>query len=456
MYGKDSFVKYPTLRERKNQDILLSSLLYKQTGKSQSDFIHKFPVFLQIMLCFALAARVSGRAGANAKRYCLVFAVMILVKGQVKQLPRYGENIYRRKDGRWEGRYIAMRLPDGRAKYKSVYGKTHDIVKKKQLAAIQALAKEPAAACDLTVKELFAQYLAQADVKPSTRERYRFMIERHILPRLGQTPVSKLTAKGLSDFLRHLKNHGRLDGKGGLSPKTVRDVAVLIKSLLRFAQAEYHCVCDALNARLPVYTQKKIEVLSDTELAVLGKALLPSKKISLAVMLALHAGLRVGEVCALRVCDIDYLAGTIQACRSVQRITLNGKSQLLVQRPKSDSSERIVPLHPELLLLLKKATAKLPSDAYIMAGQIGQPMDPRTCQYQFTVLLKRCGIHHRGFHALRHTFATRCIENGADIKSISEMLGHADIKTTLKLYVHPSLESKRRCIQQINFLKIGA
>ena len=374
----------------------------------------------------------------------------------MKQLPRYGENIYRRKDGRWEGRYIAMRLPDGRAKYKSVYGKTHDIVKKKQLAAIQALAKEPAAACDLTVKELFAQYLAQADVKPSTRERYRFMIERHILPRLGQTPVSKLTAKGLSDFLRHLKNHGRLDGKGGLSAKTVRDVAVLIKSLLRFAQAEYHCVCDALNARLPVYTQKKIEVLSDTELAVLGKALLPSKKISLAVMLALHAGLRVGEVCALRVCDIDYLAGTIQVCRSVQRITLNGKSQLLVQRPKSDSSERIVPLHPELLLLLKKATAKLPSDAYIMAGQIGQPMDPRTCQYQFTVLLKRCGIHHRGFHALRHTFATRCIENGADIKSISEMLGHADIKTTLKLYVHPSLESKRRCIQQINFLKIGA
>jgi len=94
---------------------------------------------------------------------------MILVKGQVKQLPRYGENIYRRKDGRWEGRYIAMRLPDGRAKYKSVYGKTHDIVKKKQMAAIQALAKEPAAACDLTVKELFARYLAQADVKPSTR-----------------------------------------------------------------------------------------------------------------------------------------------------------------------------------------------------------------------------------------------------------------------------------------------
>ena len=115
-----------------------------------------------------------------------------------------------------------------------------------------------------------------------------------------------------------------------------------------------------------------------------------------------------------------------------------------------------MPLHPELLLFLKKTTAKLPPDAYIMTGQTSQPMDPRTCQYQFTVLLKRCGIRHRGFHALRHTFATRCMEAGADVKSVSEMLGHADIKTTLKLYVHPSLESKRRCIQQIGALRLGA
>lgn len=371
-------------------------------------------------------------------------------------MSKYGENIYRRKDGRWEARYIFMRLPNGKAKYKSVYAKTHDIVKKKQLAAIQALAKEPTVACDLTVKELFAQYLARADIKTSTRERYRFMIERHVLPQFGQMPVSKLTAKGLSYFLRQLKNHGRLDGKGGLSAKTVRDVAVFMKTLLRFAQREYHCVCDALNAKLPACTQKNVEVLSEQELAVMSKALSPSKQITRAVMLALHAGLRVGEICALRVCDIDYLAGTIHICRAVQRMTLNGRSQLLVQRPKSDSSERIVPLHPELLRLLRKITTGMPSDAYIMTGRIDQPMDPRTCQYQFTVLLKRCGIRHRGFHALRHTFATRCIENGADIKSVSEMLGHADIKTTLKLYVHPSLESKRRCIQSVGFLQLGA
>jgi integrase len=371
-------------------------------------------------------------------------------------MSKYGENIYRRKDGRWEARYIFMRLPDGKAKYKSVYGKTHDIAKEKQLAGILALAKEKRTSCELTLKELFVQYLAQTDVKTSTRERYRFMLERHILPYFGKTPASKLTAKVLSAFLLHLKENGRLDGKGGLSAKTVRDLAVLLKTLLRFAQREYHCVCDALNAKLPSCKQKNIEVLSEQELAVMSKALSPSKKITCAVMLALHAGLRVGEVCALRVCDIDFMTGTIQICRSVQRMTLNGKSQLLVQRPKSDSSERIVPLHPELLLLLRKITANMLPDAYIMTGLLDRPMDPRACQYQFTVLLKRCGIRHRGFHALRHTFATRCIENGSDIKSISEMLGHADIKTTLKLYVHPSLESKRRCIQSVGVLQIGA
>ena len=134
-------------------------------------------------------------------------------------MSKYGENIYRRKDGRWEARYIFTRLPNGKAKYKSVYGKTHDIAKEKQLAGMLALAKEEASSCDLTVKELLVQYLAQTDVKTSTRERYWFMLERHIIPYFGKTPASKLTTKELSSFLLHLKEEWTAGRKGRLIGK---------------------------------------------------------------------------------------------------------------------------------------------------------------------------------------------------------------------------------------------
>ncbi len=371
-------------------------------------------------------------------------------------MARRGENIYKRKDGRWEGRYIAARHPNGRAKYVSVYGKSYTIVRQKLLAAKAGLTPKAGVCCMLTVNELFSQYLAQAQIKASTQERYQFMLKRHILPRLGEIAVSSLTANELSELLVWLRKHGRLNGKGGLSSKTVRDLAVLIKSALRFAEREYHCVCEALNVPLPACTQKHVEVFSTTEIAALGKALLPSKALSASVMLALYAGLRIGEVCALRVADLDFLSETIRICHSVQRFSSNGKSRLCLQSPKSEHSVRVVPMHTALLPVLKQLSAKLPKDAYLLTGRTDHPMEPRTCQYQFAALLKRCGIRRRGYHTLRHTFATRCIEMGADAKSLSEILGHADIKTTLKLYVHPSMERKRQCVQQLDFLKLGA
>lgn len=370
-------------------------------------------------------------------------------------LARRGENIYKRADGRWEGRYIAARHPDGRAKYVSVYGRSYADVKQKLLTAKAGLASKPAPCCMLTVNELFTQYLENTQAKVSTQERYRFMLKRHILPRLGSMAVANLTANELSSFLTWLRKHGRLNGRGGLSAKTVRDLAVLIKSALRFAERKFHCVCDALNVPLPACSQKHVDVFSDAEISTLGKVLLPSEKLCGCVTLALYAGLRIGEVCALRVSDLDFLSGTIQINRTVQRLSHNGKSKLVLQSPKSESSARMIPMHTKLVAILKHLSVNLPQDAYLLTGQTDRPMEPRTCQYQFAALLKRCGIRQRGYHALRHTFATRCIDMGADAKSLSEILGHADIKTTLKLYVHPSMERKRHCIEQLDFLKSG-
>ena len=164
-------------------------------------------------------------------------------------MPKTGENIYKRKDGRWEARFISGRKPDGCAKYTSVYARTYAAAKAKLEERKRMVVSRPAGSCRLTVKELFVWYLSQAEIKPSTRARYVFLIEHHILPELGSIFVVSLTAKQLSDFLSQKRQSGRLHG-GGLSAKSVRDIGVLIKAALRFASTEYHFYCDALNTKL--------------------------------------------------------------------------------------------------------------------------------------------------------------------------------------------------------------
>ena len=159
-------------------------------------------------------------------------------------MAKTGENIYKRKDGRWEGRFISARKPDGKAKYASVYARTYTEVKAKLEERKRTFVKRPVGSCRLTVKELFAWYLAQVDVKPSTRARYSFLIEKHILPFMGMLPVTALTAKCLTDFLNQKQKTGRLSG-GSLSAKSVRDIGVLLKGALRFAAREFQFYCDA-------------------------------------------------------------------------------------------------------------------------------------------------------------------------------------------------------------------
>ena len=367
-------------------------------------------------------------------------------------MPKTGENIYKRKDGRWEARFISGRKPDGCAKYTSVYARTYAAAKAKLEDRKRMIVSRPAGSCRLTVKELFVWYLSQAEIKPSTQARYAFLVEHHILPALGSIFIVSLTANQLSDFLNQKRKSGRLHG-GGLSPKSVRDIGVLIKAALRFASTEYHFYCDALNAKLPKAKQREIEPFSAWELEQLKKGLLPSPNHKDAgILLSANGGLRLGEVCALRVSDIDFQNGTVSIERAVQRVRQNGKTKLIIQTPKSEKSVRVIPLPNDMMAYLKKAVSGLSQNAYILTGRTDKPMEPRTYQYYFESVLRRCGIRKRSYHTLRHTYATRCIENGIDVKSVSEMLGHADVTTTLRLYVHPSLDSKRQAIQKISFL----
>ena len=372
-----------------------------------------------------------------------------------------GENIYERRDGRWEGRYICGRKPDGRARYVSVYGRSRTEVQAKIRECLQAdaAASEPPdiGQSDLTVNQLFELFLRRANVKRSTYARYKTVIDLHILPWFGKRQVCTLTAKELSAYLWEKRKRGNLRTGGALSEKSVRDLAVLIKSALRFAQRELHVYADALNMPLPPYKQKRVRTFSEPEIQRMEAEMqnTPDRK-NLAIVLALCAGMRIGEICALRVFDIDFLASTIEIRQSAQRIPIGKKTKLLVQSPKSDASKRTIPLTAGLLCCLKDAVRGLPENAYVLTGCVDKPMEPRTLRYFFDRFQKRCGIQRRNFHVLRHTFATRCIETGADGKSVSEILGHANVQTTLKLYVHPSIEAKRRVIENAACMSFGA
>ena len=161
-----------------------------------------------------------------------------------------------------------------------------------------------------------------------------------------------------------------------------------------------------------------------------------------AVLLCLYAGLRLGELCALRWTGIDLEGKTLTVNRTVQRIAVPGhktKTILLETAPKSGSSRRTVPLTPELLDILFRLRGEQP---HVFGGK--KLLEPRTMQYHFKKILKETGVEGKTFHTLRHTFATNCVENGMDVKSLSELLGHSDVKITLNLYVHPTMDSKRK------------
>ena len=368
-------------------------------------------------------------------------------------MPKTGENIYKRKDGRWEGRFISGRRQDGRAKYTSVYARTYATAKAKLEERKRMVVSPPVVNCRLTVAELFAWYLAQAEIKPSTRARYVFLIDHHILPYLGSVFVPALTAAQLTAFLNQKKQNGRLRG-GGLSAKSVRDIGVLIKAALRLASAEYHFYCDALNTKLPTAKQRKIEPFSSGELAQLGKALLPSgNHKDVGILLSANGGLRLGEVCALRVSDIDFRDGTVSIERAVQRVRQDEKTKLIIQTPKSEKSVRVIPLPNDMMANLKKAVSGLSQNAYILTGRTDKPMEPRTYQYYFESVLRRCGIRKRSYHTLRHTFATLALQNGVDVKTVSSMLGHFDAGFTLRTYTHVTRQMQESAAEKMgNFM----
>lgn len=294
---------------------------------------------------------------------------------------------------------------------------------------------------DATVGRLSAIFLEdmEGSIKPSTLACYRRNIQCHILPALGERVAAELTAEEVNDFIEQLQED--------YSPKLVREVGGLLLRIVGMAGVGY-----GEDVTLPKVRQKAVEVFTEPELKQMGQVILRRPdRTGLGVLLTAYTGLRLGELCGLQWQDVDVGAGLLHIQRTVERIAqIGGGTCLTVQPPKTENSERWIPIPKEMLRMLK--TAQKQPDNYLLTGGEIVP-DPRAMQYRYKVLLEHCGVRYRNFHCLRHSYATRCVERGVDVKSVSELLGHADVRTTLWLYVHSSMDYKRRAVEGIGFLK---
>ncbi|MBR6808029.1 MAG: site-specific integrase [Clostridia bacterium] len=292
-------------------------------------------------------------------------------------------------------------------------------------------------------------------VKESTYARYRYLTDKHILPELGNVDMGELANSHLESMLRD-----KFAGKGdNLSPKTLRDILSVFRLIVCYAEDKEYITPGRLGRDIPLFLSKKkdsrIVVMKNNEREVLEKHLMKNVRDPKAfgILLALYTGLRIGELCALRWQDVDLRNRVLYVRHTLLRLhDYSGgenKTKIVMDTPKTESSCREIPLTSFLYDKLTKlyGTGKS-SDVFFVSGS-EKPQEPRTYLYYYKRQLSLCGLPPYTFHILRHTFATRCVEAGIDIKALSEVLGHSSIKITLDRYVHPSVESKRRQLELI-------
>ena len=346
-------------------------------------------------------------------------------------------SIYLRKDGRYEGRCKDMKGD----KTLYFYGKSRDEVRAKMNKHLE---NQSYSTSNLTVKMLFEEWFEAIKfrVKQSTLANYFGKAETHIFSAFGDIRADELDAFRVQQFIADKL-------QSGLSSNYVADIVILLKSVIKFAVNRYNIRNRIADVIMPKKKKADVLLLSKSQQNRLQKYLSANQDLtSLGVALSLFTGLRIGELCALKWSDVDLTNRTISVSRTIQRIKVQGGTQLVITEPKSISSVREIPIPDCIMPLLKKFCSG--TDFYILSGT-DKPVEPRTMQYRFQALLKKAKLPSIHFHALRHMFATNCVELGFDVKSLSEILGHSGVEITLNRYVHSSLERKKAFMKKLKF-----
>lgn len=279
-------------------------------------------------------------------------------------------------------------------------------------------------------------------VKKSTYYNYSYSVEKYLYPKFADQDITQI--KDYNDFIEKLTDT--------LAPKTVRDIITKLKEIINFYEEEHNTKLNIKKMSLPKMNKKEIQILSNKEKQKLEKYCIEQNSLkSLGILICLNTGLRIGEVCALRWENIDFESKKIHIEKTIERIYSKeeNKTIVIIDTPKSITSVRTIPINSKLYNILKQIRGKSKKTDFVLAGSSEHYVEPRNYQYHFKEILKRSKVKKYKFHTLRHTFATNCIEAGIDIKSLSEILGHADVSITLNIYVHSSDKAKRKYLEKI-------
>lgn len=305
-------------------------------------------------------------------------------------------------------------------------------------------------------KEWLSEWLnsyVKITAKHRTIERYSEIVKQHLVPRVGEYELDALTPMILQRHISDLLLQGNIRNGKGLAASSVNSIITVIQNSLHIAY-NLGLIKEQVGEKIkrPKLTERVIECFSINEQKKIEQAVLQSKKpYMLGILVALYTGLRVGELIAVEWTDIDFenrLLSVNKTCHYGK--DSSGVYTRIVETPKTDSSIRIVPLPKQLMPLLKEY--KRQSKAALLISNNGGAVSVRTYQRNFEVLLKTLDIPHRGFHALRHTFATRAIECGMDVKTLSEILGHKSSTITLNRYAHSLLTHKKDMMDKLGKL----
>lgn len=278
-------------------------------------------------------------------------------------------------------------------------------------------------------------------IKESTYFNYMNIIEKYLKPEFKNLNFDEII--NYNSYIQKLLNK--------LSCKTVRDIIAVLKAILKYYEEEYNKVLKIKRSSIPKLVKKQIQILNEKETLKLEKYCLTNKELkNIGILICLNTGIRIGEICALKWESIDLEERKIHIIRTLERIYNKkcGNSKVIINTPKTENSIRSIYISDKIFGILKNISMNFKQDDFFLSGT-NKFVEPRNYQYYFKDTLKKLNLKSYKFHSLRHTFATNCINVGMDIKSLSEILGHADINMTLKIYVHSSDKIKKKYLEKL-------